>query len=67
MRLVSNQIFNENKLIGYIENDKLFGLDADGYFVEICEVDNNAAAMEILRKWQLNRNRDLLLSSLRPT
>lgn len=35
------EIFNENKVVGYVEDNKLYGFGRDGYAVEICAIDNN--------------------------
>lgn len=45
-------VFNENKLVGYVEDFKLFGIDRDGYAVEICHIDHNNEIVTRFREWQ---------------
>lgn len=45
------EIFNENKVIGYVEENKLYGFDRDGYAVEICHIDNNHEIAGKLKEW----------------
>jgi hypothetical protein len=45
-------IFNENKVIGYVEDSKLYGLDRDGYAVEVCTIDNRNEIAGRFTEWQ---------------
>lgn len=49
------KIFNENKVIGYVEHDILFGMDRDGYAVEICRIDDNSEIIGALTTWRKDR------------
>lgn len=46
------EVFDDNKVIGYVENNTLSGLDRDGYAVEICHIDNNSEIAGRLKEWQ---------------
>lgn len=46
------EAFDGNKVIGYVEENKLYGLDRDGYAVEICHIDNNNEIETKLKAWQ---------------
>lgn len=35
------KIFSENKIVGYVENDTLYGFDRDGYAIEVCRIDHD--------------------------
>lgn len=45
-------VFNENTVIGYVEDDKLYGLDRDGYAVEVCHIDNNNEIAARMGEWR---------------
>lgn len=45
------EVFDDNKFVGYVENDKLTGFDRDGYAVEICQISNNNEIAGALKEW----------------
>lgn len=49
------EIFNENKVVGYVEDNKLFGFDRDGYAEEICHIENNNEITTRFETWRRNR------------
>lgn len=46
------KIFSGNKVIGYVENQTLFGFGNDGYAVEICRIDNQSEIVGKLNEWR---------------
>ncbi len=45
-------VFNGNTVLGYVEDGKLYGLDRDGYAVEICHIDNNNEIATKFETWR---------------
>ena len=45
-------VFNGNTVLGYVEDDKLYGFDRDGYAVEICHIDNNNEIAMRFEEWR---------------
>lgn len=52
------KIFSGNTVIGYVENETLFGFGKDGYAVEICRINNQAEIIGKLTEWRNKRTRD---------
>ena len=45
-------VYNGNVLIGYVENDTLYGIDADGYALPICTIEHENEIAGRLAEWQ---------------
>lgn len=45
------EVFDDNKLVGYVENETLTGFDRDGYAVEIGHINNNNEIAGKLKEW----------------
>lgn len=46
------KIFSGNKVIGYVENETLYGFGNDGYAVEICRIDQQVEIAGKLTEWR---------------
>lgn len=45
-------LWHNNKMVGYVDEvDKLFGIDVDGYAVEICEIHHDREIQEKFEEW----------------
>lgn len=55
VKLVPNEdktnLIDENKIVGYIDQEILYGFDAEGYAVEIGHIDNQNAE-RMFREWR---------------
>jgi hypothetical protein len=46
------KIFSENKLVGYVENGTLYGIDRDGFAVVIGILSDEHEAIPRFQEWQ---------------
>lgn len=47
-------VFDDNKLVGYVENETLYCFDRAGFAVEVCLVNHQSEILDKVREWQLN-------------
>ncbi len=48
------EIYDGNKLVGYVEDDKLYAILANGYAKHIADVDPRDNFVSILEQWRNN-------------
>lgn len=47
------EVWQNNSLIGYLDNDVLFGINKKQEAVEICKIANDSEIIPEMQKWKL--------------